>query len=335
MQVVSAASRFFDEVVAKFFDQLTDPETAAGAAVAATIASVLPVIATAAGAVAQKEVAASVFQLLQIVGLRRRPKVWGVIYDSNTKRPIPLAKIELVDSTGRVLETRYADRDGRYGFLTSPSSMHAHELRVRIRAQKSGYAFPTVRSAAGTDFVVYRNAYRGDEVVLHGDALVKYDIPVDPLVRGHASLGWSVWHLFRTLIDKLLLLGFYIGLVVVPLNLWLLPNTTNIVIFTIFFLVNGIQMFVMHRPYGVTLDALTGKRLPYALVTLNDLQGNRVGFAVSDEQGRFILSGEQNKDYELVAFTPANISPQRTVRVGIRGLKRLSTRAWITTNIRI
>ena len=331
VEEITAVAQALDDIIGKVFSKATIPFTATGV----TVVALIPIVAAAAGAVAQKEVAASVFQLFQIVGIRKRPKVWGVVYDSSTKRPIPSAKIELLDASGRILETRYADRDGRYGFLTSPSSLHTPELRVRIRALKSGYAFPTAQSTPGTDFVVYNNAYRGDELVLHGDALVKYDIPVDPIIRGRASAGVSLWHLLGAIGDRLLSLGFFIGLIVVPLNLWFLPNTTNIIIFTVFFLVNGIQIFVLHRPYGVTIDALTGKRLPFALVTLNDLQGTRVGFAVSDEQGRFILSGEQNKDYELLGYTPANTVPQRSVRMGIRGLRRISTKAWITTNLRI
>jgi hypothetical protein len=213
--------------------------------------------------------------------------------------------------------------------------LHAPELRVRIRVQKSGYAFPSSHASVGTDIVVYDNIYRGDELVLQGDALVNYNIPLDPVVAGRVAVRRIGWSLLGSIGNRLLSFGFYIGLVAVPLNLYFLPNATNIAIFTVFFLVNAIQLFVLHRPYGVTLDALTGRRMSFALITLNDLQGNRVNFSVSDEQGRFILSGEQGKDYEILAYTPANTIPQRSIRLRVRGLKRLATRAWITARLRI
>ncbi|MEK7638484.1 MAG: hypothetical protein AAB375_03620 [Patescibacteria group bacterium] len=335
VQVITTAAQAIDSVVNRVLGEATSPVVATTAATAVTAVAIIPVAAAAAGAMAQKEVAASTFQLLQVIGIRKRTKVWGVIYDSTTKRPIPLAKIELLDSSGRILETRYGDRDGRYGFLTSPASLHAPELRVRIRVQKPGYAFPSMQNISGTDFVVYDNIYRGGELVLQGDALVHYNIPLDPAVAGSVALKKVGWSLLGSIGNRLLSFGFYIGLVAVPLNLYFLPNATNIAIFTVFFLVNAIQLLVLHRPYGVTLDALTGKRLPFTLVTLNDLQGNRVNFSVSDEHGRFILSGEQGKDYEILAYTPANTIPQRSIRLRVRGLKRLVTRAWITAWLRI
>jgi hypothetical protein len=50
--------------------------------------------------------------------------------------------------------------------------------------------------------------------------------------------------------------------------------------------------------------------MPFALLTLNDLSGKRVGFAVSDEQGRYFIVAPKGA-YELSAFTPASIVPPR------------------------
>ncbi len=306
------------------------------AACGATSVSTAAVGLAVAAAVAQNEVAATSFSMLQIVGLRKRAKVWGVVYDSASKRPIPLAKIELLDASGRVLETRFADRDGRYGFLTSPASLHQQELRVIVRVEKPGYRFPSTFSLTGTtDYVVYDNIYRGGEIVLQGDSLVRFNIPMDPTSKTRASWSGFGLGLIGTFGDRVLSLGFYIGIVVVPLNWWFAPTVKNIVIGAIFIVMNGIRMFALYRPYGATLDATTGKRLPFALVTLHDLQGTRLGFSVSDEHGRFILSGEQGKDYELIAYTPANVSPQRSIRLRVRGFRCWSTRAWVTADLRI
>jgi hypothetical protein len=286
-------------------------------------------------ALMQAEWAATAFSMFQIIGLKRRPKVWGVVYDSHTKHPIAMAKLELFDATNRLLETRYADRDGRYGFLTSPASLQEEELHVHVKVTKPGFAFPSGITTSGTDYIVYENVYRGGLIVLKSTSLLNFNIPMDPTTR--RGISWSGFGrgLIGTLGDRLLSLGFFIGLVAVPLNWWYMPTTKNLIIGIVFFVANGIRMLALYRPYGMTTDALTGRSMSFALVVLNDMDGNRRGFAVSDEHGRFILSGEAEQDYEIVAYTPANVVPQRIVRRRVRGLKRLSTKAWITEKLSI
>lgn len=278
---------------------------------------------------------AALFALLLLLGIRRKVKPWGVVYNSATKRPIPFAKVQLFDATGRRLETRYADRDGRYGFATSAASMHQDEVRVQVKVFKSGFTFPTTMTQTGTDFIVYENLYRGGMIVLTPNTVPHHDIPLD--ATAHAHLSWSGFGhgLVGTTGDTLLSFAFYIGLVVVPLNWWFLPTTTNLVILIIFLVASFIRIFILHRPYGLTKNALTGKRLPYALVVLNDQQGNRQGFAVSDEQGRYVLPCKQNGDYEIVGYTPDTVVPQRSVRMQGRSTSRLSSKSWITNTISI
>jgi hypothetical protein len=305
------------------------------ASCATTAVPALALLAALLAALMQNEVAAAGFSMLQFLGLRRKPKVWGVVYDSRTKHPIALAKLELFDAAQRLLETRYADRDGRYGFLMSPATLHEQELRVQLRVSKPGFVFPSASTVLGTDYVVYDNLYHGGEIVMRGESLLNYNIPMDPIAGHRLSLMEFGQGLINPLGEKLLALGFYLGLVTVPLNWWFNPSTKNLVIAIIFIVANAIRSFALHRPHGITTDAQTGKRMSFALVVLNDLQGMRQGFAVSDEHGRFILSGEQNKDYEIIAYTPANVVPQRSVRIRVRGIRRMSTRAWITNNLRI
>jgi hypothetical protein len=306
---------------------------------AACATTAIPTIAIALAFVAaflQSEWLAAGYSLLQFFGLRRKANVWGVVYDARTKRPIPLAKLELFSTAShRLLETRYADRDGRYGFLTSPASLHEEELHVQMKVSKPGFVFPSASTITGTDFVVYDNIYRGGEIVMRGDAVLSYNIPLDSIREHRLSLLGFGQSLISPIGEKLLALGFYLGLVTVPLNLWLAPSAKNLGIAIVFIGVNALRSFVLLRPHGITTDAQTGKRMPFALVVLNDLQGSRQGFAVSDEHGRFILSGEQGKDYEILASTPANVIPQRSIRMKVRGIRRMSTRAWITNNLRI
>ncbi|HXK36165.1 MAG TPA: hypothetical protein VJ553_01120 [Candidatus Paceibacterota bacterium] len=277
----------------------------------------------------QQEVAAATFSMLQVVGLKKRARVWGTVYDTRTKRPVPLAKTELLDAVGRVLETRYADRDGRYGFLLSPSMLHAGEqVQISIRVAKPGFHFPSSLITSGTDYFVYDHVYQGGSISVRSDSALTFNIPMDSTASFRAGLSGFGRSMTGPLIDRILNLGFYAGLILVPLNLYLVPNTKNLIILIVFLAANLFRLLAHFRPYGTTIDARTGQRLAFALITLNEPDGGRVTFSVSDEFGRYILSAEKGHEYDLVAHTPANVSPQRETRERIR-LKS----GWMTQTI--
>jgi hypothetical protein len=266
------------------------------------------------------------------VGLKKKARVWGTVYDTHTKRPVPLAKTELLDAAGRVLETRYADRDGRYGFLLSPSQLHGEEhVQVSIRAEKPGYRFPSQRTGPGTDYFVYDRLYQGGAITVRPDSVLNFNIPVDPVGSAvRAGLSGFGFSLTGPLANRLLNIGFYAGLALVPLNLYLQPNAKNLIILIVFFAANLFRLLAHYRPYGRTVDAATGEPMPFALIVLNELDGRRAAFAVSDEYGRYILSAEKEHEYELVAHTPANVMPQRETRERIR-LKS----GWMTSTVKV
>ena len=302
------------------------------AACSVTAIGMAAALAALLAALIQKEIVAGLFSLYQIFGLRRKARVWGVIYDTATKRPVPMAKVELYDEAGRLLETRFADTDGRYGFLTSPSSVRVESMNVSIKASKPGYRFPSTSASGDVDYVVYDRLYKGGVITLRQDGIINYNIPLDPTSARRVSLSGFGRSLVGTVGDRLLAFGFYIGLIIVPLNYYLLPTKANLIILIGFLLVNLFRLFVVYRPYGISIDAATGKPLPYALITLNDISGNRVMFAVSDEFGRYILSGKPGETYDVAAYTPAQISPQRVAKLRVSGLRG---RGWVTERIRI
>lgn len=279
----------------------------------------------------QQEIAAAVFSMLQAVGLKKRARVWGTVYDSRTKRPIAMAKTELIDASGRVLETRYADRDGRYGFLLSPSMLHAGEqVTISIRVAKPGFTFPSNLLVSGTDYFVYDNVYKGGPITVRSDSALTYNIPMDASEGFRMRFGDFGRSLTGPLIDRILNLGFYAGIVLVPLNLYLMPSTKNLIILIVFFVANLFRVLTHFRPYGKTVDAATGRPMAFALITLNKPGAGRVAFTVSDEFGRYILSAEKGQDYDLIAHTPANVSPQRETRERVH-LKS----GWMTRTIMV
>jgi hypothetical protein len=259
--------------------------------------------------------------------LPKRKKVWGTMYDANTKRPIPFAKVQLLDRNRRVLETRIADKDGRYGFLTTPESLMVRHVQISILPSRTGYLFPS-RTPASIDTFIYNNLYYGDLVEVNDKALINFDIPMDPIVPSRVplmlkspsiALGASA----AAIADA----GFWVGLVMVPLNFILVPNPFTFGVLCLFLGTASLRLFgIAEHAFGTVTDAQTGRPMPFALITLNDTSGRRVGFTVSDEQGRYFLVAEKGT-YEIAIFTPASVVPSRQARTTTQARKGWITRA--------
>jgi hypothetical protein len=249
-----------------------------------------------------------------LIGLSRlnpkKSRIWGTVYDSYTKKPIPLVVVELLGADNRLLERRITDRDGRYGFLASAASLHEGLRQVQLRASRRGYRFPsTALQAVQEEF--YKDPYRGGIIPVNQEHLVGHDIPMDPEIipniKPHKPVRMAIAAWVASLADA----SFRIGIVMAPVNYILMPNTLNAVMVGIV-LATAIlrQLGFKVRPYGVIADANTGLAMPFAFVTLHNHQGQRVGYAVSDEYGRYFLQSEQGM-HELTVATPAQTQPNR------------------------
>ncbi|MCC6405337.1 MAG: carboxypeptidase regulatory-like domain-containing protein, partial [Candidatus Yanofskybacteria bacterium] len=255
---------------------------------------------------------------------------WGTVYDANTKRPIPFARVQLLDRNKRVLETRIADREGRYGFLTTPESLMAQNVQVAIVASASDYRFPS-RAPVTIDTFIYNNLYYGDLITVDDRTLVNFDIPMDPerpstaplMVKSPSvALGASV----AALADA----GFWVGLVMVPLNFVLMPNPFTLGTLFLFLGTASLRLWgIQEHPFGVVLDAATGRAMPFALITLDDMTGKRVAFAVSDERGRYFLVVPRGT-YRMTTQSSASVvPPRRTTNIIEVG------KGWITRSLTI
>ena len=225
----------------------------------------------------------------ELIGLKRRRRTWGVIYNSKTKKPIPFAKIELRDQANRILETRYADKHGRYGFLTSLSSLNKSAGQISLFPLSPQYTFPSQVVTTDSDFLVYDHIYRGGNVNISNDAhIVAYDIPLDP--KSEVTETSKFHPKLNGFMVRAMGASFWIGLVAAPLNVFISPSTLSVGMLLAFFLANVFRVSSdLYRPFGMVYDAQTHQPLPYALVTLNKPDGERISFAVSDEQGRYFI----------------------------------------------
>ena len=261
--------------------------------------------------------------------LPQRKNVWGTVYDSYTKRPIPFAKVQLLDQQKRVLETRISDSQGRYGFLGNLDVSSLEKVEFFIVASADSYRFPS-KSEPTIDAFLYSNLYFGTPILRNSSILVNFDIPLDPQQSPSSTTQKAQSIPLGLSIAALADIGFWLGLIVVPLNYFIAPNPFTMAILFVFFGTVSLRVWgVREHPFGVVLDASTGAAMPFALVALNDTEGRRVGFTVSDERGRYFLVAKRG-EYQLNVSTSAMIQPTRqsTTRISVKN-------GWITQELKV
>ncbi|OGN30529.1 MAG: hypothetical protein A3I26_00215 [Candidatus Yanofskybacteria bacterium RIFCSPLOWO2_02_FULL_43_10] len=266
------------------------------------------------------------------VGLKRRRKPWGTVYNGKTKQPIPFAKVELLNPSSRLLESQVTDMNGRYGFLVTPESTEQKVVEIQIQARKEEYVFPAQGIIPPNDTMLYGNVYVGGIAKVDVEALAGFDIPMSKLTPDKL-LDTAVKKPLAKLNNSITILlnfGFYLGLVMAPLSYILTPSNFNLAILAGFFVVN-IPRFagLTQRQFGMVVDSSTSVPIPFALITLNDREGKRVGFTVSDERGRYFLLVPKGH-YSILAYTPATIIPTRTFSREFKTRK-----GWIKEELRL
>ncbi len=232
---------------------------------------------------------------LNLFGLfarRKNEKRWGVVFDVDTKLPIPAAKVILFDSVLKELETTYSDKDGRFGFL-------AGEGVYKLDIYKKDYeAF--VDSDRDN---IYGTLYVGNEVRIVGDEVLSVNVALRSLTINWAEYAdkkikqyTSTW----SLVKKYLFTTFYfIGLIATIIITIFYPSIFNIILV----IINGI-FFVMiyfhHKKDHGTVMSNNKKPVPFAVVNLYDEQGKKDAFAVTDVIGRYYMLAD-NGNYTMKA----------------------------------
>jgi hypothetical protein len=259
---------------------------------------------------------------LEALAIKKRHTPWGTVYDSFTKRPIPFSKLQLLDSSNRVLETRIGDAQGRYGFLIPPTLTTSVQLLV----SKPGYAFPSKTVSGSSDTVLYRNLYVGGPISIQG--IANFDIPLDPLTPVRAKAIRAPSLTLNAFFFSLVSLGFWASVIAAPLQYLSQPTTLNLIVACILlFLALLRALGFTARKFGVVSNSIGGLTLPFTLITLDTAVGSRSAFTVADEYGRYFLLAQKGT-YTFNAHTPANIAPPRTIS------KPLSTtKGWVAKKI--
>ena len=222
------------------------------------------------------------------LGIRKRGRPWGTVYDSVTKRPIDPAYVTVKNMEGKVVAESITDIDGRYGFLLPDGTYY-------ISVKKSNYEFPSKKMEGKLFDELYNNLYFGEPVTVTAGQVIDKNIPMD-----QEGFDWNEeakkelnafsfhsknekrWSLASNYIYGF---GFLVSAVTVAIH----RSPYNI---TMMFLYAGVIAFLYflskRKKLGHVADSATRTPLSYAIVRVTSVDHETVlHSAVCDARGRY------------------------------------------------
>ena len=220
--------------------------------------------------------------------LRKKPRGWGTVYDSITKRPLDPAYIIVKNPAGKEVKDAITDLDGRYGFLLP-------EGNFALVASKTNYIFPSKKLAgAGTD-ELYSNLYYGESFEnKEGEVIIK-NIPMDPVGFDWNEFEKNKQNLFRIYSErghawgKVLNIFYFLGFALTIATAIFSPSTRNLIFLGIYVLLIIYQAIWSGKKKAfVVKNSVDGLPISFAILKVFVAEiGHQVKSAVADQYGRF------------------------------------------------
>jgi hypothetical protein len=236
------------------------------------------------------------------LGIKKRGRPWGTVYDSVTKQPIDPAFVTVKDVSGKVVAESITDLDGRYGFLLPDGTYY-------ISVKKTNYEFPSKKMSGKSFDELYNDLYFGDAVIIKSGEVLDKNIPLDQnnfdwneqakkeqnLMLFH-SKNERIWAVASNYI-------YGVGLAISVIVVMAKPSSFNILILIAYALVLAFLEFgIKKKKLGYILDKNTGEPLSYAIFRVTTLDHQVVlRSGVCDAKGRYyciVPKGEYRVDIE-------------------------------------
>ncbi|MDQ5954175.1 MAG: hypothetical protein QG583_103, partial [Patescibacteria group bacterium] len=260
------------------------------------------------------------------VGLKKRNRPWGVVYDSITKQPLDPVYVVLLDLKGNEVATSITDMDGRYGFLVEPGV-------YKIKVNKNNYNFPSEKLVGKSSDELYNDLYFGSiiEVKERGEVIAK-NIPMDPI-----GFNWNefakkeqskmkYYHARDVIISRLSdifsVVGFFISFII----LLVLPQPYNVIVFCLYLFLFTLKRTKLFRnKKGNVVNDKTGIPLSYGILRVYSVAtGVEVAHRVLDKKGNYyLLIGNGNYTISLekknkdASYSRIFTSPKIEIKHGI------------------
>ena len=211
-----------------------------------------------------------------LFGRRKKRRMWGIVYDSQTGQPIPLASVNIYNMAGKILETKFTDKLGAYFFLVP-------EGQYIVESKKGGYR-QIIEQNASEATTHYQGDYLGGVLDIQNPDMVDSNIPMRKeekhLFRSFFQQGY-----IKTLMDIIFwgMFAFNIYALVVS------PSLTNLFIVILYILLAVILNFSIIRKRWGTVTDNRGEPEAFVTVEVTNEHGNRVARAITDNYGRYLL----------------------------------------------
>jgi len=209
--------------------------------------------------------------ILGALGVKKKQRKWGTVYDSTTKRPIDPVYVSLINiETNEEVDSAITDLDGRYGFVAVPG-------KYKIVAEKTDYTFPSKKMENRNFDEVYNDLYFGEEITVgsEGDLIIK-NIPMDS-----NSFNWNEFAKAK-LLDvnsfikekdivwaKVSKAFFFIGTIASVLTMIFVPNPYNYIIVGLYVIAYSVNYFILKKKEsGKIKENSTGIPLSFAIVNI-------------------------------------------------------------------
>lgn len=296
--LVSDSALLPDSVVAQVVDRVVAP-VAIGGGLAVAIAQLLSSIASLSSFSDVYLLIIRAFgALVGLMGIRRRHKPWGTVFDAVTKRPIDPAYVSVL-SGDKEVSTAITDIDGRYGFYL-PAGQYM------IKAGKTHYKFPSEMLRGKASDELYGNLYFGEPFVTTGEEVIDKNIPLDPVDFDWNEFVKGQTEYFKISskkeMRKITTLNYFYwgGLIMAAAYMLFRPGYVNLLMVSLY---GAIYLFergfkLKHKTVTVLRN---GQPLPFAIIRVFLPDSNQqVKSVVADALGRFFVLVRPEKYYLTV-----------------------------------
>jgi cysteine-rich repeat protein len=231
-----------------------------------------------------------IFWLLNLLGIRKKGKPWGFVYNSVSKSPLPRAIVRLF-SQDTLMETQVTDVNGVF-------HMTAKEGEYTMKVRKNGFKFPT-RQISGDEDGPRKNVYKGELYKVKSDKeVMNLSVPMDPKKPPvFKAFLKKVWSYTYNVLKKINPIVITIGIIMSAIAYYFTGNIINLILLILNIVVLGLNLWVRYfekTQWGHVVD-INGNPLSHVEIGLFDKKYKRlIDTRITDEKGRyrFVVLGD-------------------------------------------
>jgi len=229
--------------------------------------------------------------ILGFLGVKKKNKPWGTVYDSVTKRPIDPAYVTVISGSDQIA-TAITDIDGRYGFSLLDGN-------YSLSAAKTHYRFPSSQLAGQTADEVYGDLYFGETFHSGSGEVISKNIPLDPVdfdwnefVKSNGKFS-ELFVRHEVTRAKIVRLVYDAGLTASLFYLVFYPSIFNILVPVLYLAIYLSGFYYRGRHKVITVkNKETGEPMPFAII--------RVFYAGLDQEVKKVVTDMIGRFYLLV-----------------------------------